>query len=105
VEYQLGEVIATRELSIKQSDQSKRTVIVKLGKPIRFPESNDYYAPFQITGIGNETVLCAGGIDAFQAIHEVMRVIGAQLMALQDTAKMRFTWIGDESGGVGFPLS
>jgi hypothetical protein len=104
MEYQLGEVIATRELSVTLSDGSEKIVIIKLGTPLRFQESDDYYAPFQIVGMGSETVLCAGGIDAFQAIQEVMKVIGAQLMALQDATNARLTWKGAEGGALGFPV-
>src|SRR6266566_5617373 len=102
MKYELGEVIASRELYSIEDNGSKRRVVVKLGKPVPFPDSNDYYAPFQITGIGSETVLCAGGIDAFQAIQEVMKVIDAQCRALNQTSSIRLRWEGDEGGGFGF---
>lgn len=102
MDYELGELIATRELSIKQPDGSRRDVTVKLGKPRKFPDSDDYYAPFQIVGIGSEKILRAGGVDAFQAIQGVMTVIGAQLAALEETVGERFTWIRAD-GELGFP--
>jgi len=101
--YELGEIIATRELYLAEDDGSRRLVIIKLGKPRQFPDSSDFYVPFQITGIGSETVLCAGGIDAFQALQGVMPVIGAQLSALNEEYAHRLRWEGDETSAVGFP--
>jgi len=66
--FKLGEVIASRRLFV--ADEKARTleVTVKLGKPKRFPGSADYYCPYQITGLGNERVRYAGGVDAVQAL-------------------------------------
>jgi hypothetical protein len=99
---ELGEVIATRELSMRQRDGSRCEITVKLGKPAKFPDSDDYYAPLQIVGIGSETVLRIGGVDGFQAIQEVMKIIGAKLAAFEESAGERLTWSGDDSG-LGFP--
>jgi Domain of unknown function (DUF6968) len=104
MEFQLGEVIATRQLDLIENDGTRSVVLVRLGAPMRFPDSSDFYAPFQITGLGAETILCVGGIDAFQAIQEVMSVIGAKLFALNESSGGRLKWEGDEAGKLGFPV-
>jgi Domain of unknown function (DUF6968) len=72
----LGDVIAVRELFLVEN---RRPVFVKLGKPRQFPDSSDYYVPFQITGAGSEKIRYAGGVDAIQALQLVMKMIGIYL--------------------------
>lgn len=103
--YEIGETIATRELYLVENDGTRRVVLLRLGKPRTFPDSSDYYAPFQITGIGSEKVFCAGGIDAFQALQGVMPIISAQLAALNAACGGGLRWEGDEMGALGFPDS
>jgi hypothetical protein len=100
--FEIGETIATRTLHITLEDGTRRAVLVILGKPKQFPDSSDYYVPFKITGIGSESVLCAGGIDAFQALQQVMPIINAQLLALKATYAGNLVWEGDQEGGFGF---
>src|SRR2546422_6692245 len=103
--YEVGEPIAIRRLYLMQDDDTKKVVLISLGKPRKFPDSGDYYVPFQITGIGSETVLCAGGIDAFQALQQVMPIVGAQLSVLNEACGRRLIWEGSEEGDLGFPIS
>lgn len=100
--FEIGETIATRRLLLTPENGVTNEVFVILGKPKQFPDSPDYYVPFKITGIGAETVLCAGGIDAFQALQQVMLIINAQLLALKATYG-NLSWEGDPNGGFGFP--
>lgn len=97
----VGTLIATRSLTIVGDN---REIVIRLGMPRRFPESTDYYVPFQVAGIGSENVLGAAGIDAFQAIQQVMLVIGAKLRAVNEQYGGRLRWEGDESGDLGFPI-
>jgi len=102
--FKLGEVIASRRLFV--ADEKARTleVTVKLGKPKSFPGSSDYYCPYQITGLGNERVRYAGGVDAVQAVQLAMQMIGADLyLVLNPTVGNRLRWEGNEHGDLGFP--
>jgi hypothetical protein len=101
--YELGEIIATRKLSFIDDDGSERIVEVNLGNPKQFPDSSDFYVPFQVIGAGSETVLCAGGIDAFQALQEVMIIIGAKLSVLNESCGGRLRWEAEEGSSLGFP--
>jgi hypothetical protein len=98
----LGDVIATRSLS--DSAKGDRKVVVSIGRPQRFPDSDDYYCPFQITALGRERVKYAAGVDAIQALQLVMKMIGAELEALERSTGGKLTWDGDaEEGELGFP--
>jgi hypothetical protein len=79
-----------------------RTVMVKLGMPLPFPEGAGYYAPFQVTGVGSEKVRYAGGIDAIQSIQLAMKMVGAYLGALTPEGG-DLCWEGGDKGDLGFP--
>jgi hypothetical protein len=101
----MTEVIATRELSIVREDGTSQSVKIMLGKPSQFPDLSDFYAPFQIIGIGSERVLYAAGVDGFQALQLVMIMIGATLAALNESLGGSLKWDGKEGGALGFPAS
>jgi microcompartment protein CcmK/EutM len=77
----VGTVVATRRLSIVGDDKQ---IVVNVGMPQQFPNSSDYFVPFQVVGAGSERILCAAGVDSIQAIQQVMLVIGAKLQALNE---------------------
>lgn len=96
---ELGDVIAMRKLRIK--DEPTREVVVMIGKPQPFPDSDDYYCPYKIAGIGQEVIRYAGGVDAVQAMEEVIRVLPAELSALlQKHPGLR--WEDGPAGDFGF---
>lgn len=100
---ELGEVMAVRELSLSEGGADPKTVLVRLGRPRRFPDSTDYYAPFQITGAGSEKVICIGGVDAIQAIQLAMQTIGVYLNKLNHEAGGGLKWEAGDPGDFGFP--
>src|ERR1051325_8632364 len=99
----IGEVIAVRKLLLSRGDAGNRTVVVKLGMPRQFPDSTDYYAPFQITGIGSGKLKYAGGVDAFQAIQLAMKMIGAYLSWATSEGLGDLSWEGGDKDDLGFP--
>ena len=98
----IGEVIAARRLSL--IDEPNREILVKMGKPQKTPSEEDFFCPFQITGIGDERVDSIVGIDAFQAIQLTLQFIGGRLMLLNRENGGRLRWECDEKGGFGFPV-
>lgn len=50
----VGIVMATRTLF---DVDDTRQVEIRLGVPQRFPDSPDYYVPFQVIGLGSDRVL------------------------------------------------
>lgn len=100
----VGEIIATRKLNICKEDEVVGVITINIGKPQLFPDSTDYFTPFQIKGIGSEKVLYAAGIDAVQSLQLAMRMIGAKLFSLRNSHLDSIFWEGDENGDLGFPL-
>jgi hypothetical protein len=98
---ELGEIIATRTIHL--IDDSRR-ITIKIGKPIQFLDSPDYYCPYQITGLGNDNVKYAGGIDAVQALLLTLQKIGIDLYTSNEAIANRLSWEGDEKGDLGFPV-
>ena len=96
----VGTVIAARELAI---DGAKKVQVI-IGKPEKFPDSSDYYCPYQITGIGNERIRYAGGVDAVQAFQLALNMIGADLYTSKEAKAGKLNWEAGEKGDLGFPL-
>ena len=104
MQVELGEVIATRVLRLADGEASTvRKVVVKIGKPVPFPDGRHYLCPFQVTGMGDEETRYAAGIDAVQALQLVMIPIAGYLVGLNRSSGGRLRWDGDEHGDLGFP--
>lgn len=93
-------IIATRELIL--SDGKEVSVII--GKPEKFPDSDDYYCPYQVIGIGKGNVRYAGGIDSVQALLLTLNMIGADLYTSKEAKAGILSWKGGAKGDLGFPL-
>ena len=93
-------IIAARELYL--FNDKKVTVII--GKPDKFPDSDDYYCPYQISGIGNGNIRYAGGIDGVQALLLALNMIGADLYTSEEYRVGILRWKGGEKGNLGFPV-
>jgi len=98
----IGEVIAVRRLFLL--NEPTREILVKMGAPKKTPGEEDYYCPFQITGIGYDSPEAVVGIDGFQAMQLAMRYIGSKLLRLNRVNGGRLRWECDELGGFGFPV-
>ena len=96
----VGIVIATREFRLSAG----KTVTVLIGKPEKFPDSDDYYCPYQILGLGNERIRRAGGSDSMQALELTLKKIGADLYTSKEFQSGELTWPGGKAGDLGLPL-
>ncbi len=96
----VGEVIATRELDIADSGAK---VIVGIGTPKNFPDSSDYYCPYEIRGLGNDKIRYAGGIDGVQALLLALQMVGAELYTSEEGKAGTLIWAGGHD--LGFPVS
>jgi hypothetical protein len=98
----IGEVIALRRLFLV--DEPDREILVKMGKPQKTPGEQDFYCPYQTTGLGDEKPGASVGIDSFQAMQLALRCIGGKLMLLNRNSDGRLRWECDEQGDFGFPV-
>jgi hypothetical protein len=101
----VGEVIATRELTIAEDNSPSAEVVVLLGKPQKLPDFADYYCPYQIKGAGTQKVRSIWGVDAFQALQLALRTIAVELEVLNKDLGGKLRWECDDKGGLGFPDS
>ena len=92
----VGVVIAERQLELEDD----RRVSVLIGKPLRYPEEDDFYCPFQITGIGNGKVRYACGIDTVQALVLTLNIIAAELYTSDEARSGKLTWWGQRNLGI-----
>jgi uncharacterized protein DUF6968 len=99
----VGEVIASRKLSLVRDDQEPAEVEVSMGKPMKFPDYTDYYCPYEIKGLGRGRVKAAGGIDAFQAIQLALGTIAVELEVLEKESSGKLSWDAGEPGDLGIP--
>jgi hypothetical protein len=101
----LDEIIATRRLYLDGDPDV--TVQILLGRPQASPiSSNDGFmlCPYQILGIGDQKVRCAGGVDAFQALQLAMEMIGSELyIKLNPRHDGKLRWEAGEANDLGFP--
>jgi hypothetical protein len=100
----VGEVIAVRRLYLDGEEPRTTQIVIEAGKPVKFPDSDDFYCPFRISGAGEEKIFYGGGIDAFQAIQEAFRIIGMYLyIRINPPLGYRLRWEGNLQGDLGFP--
>jgi hypothetical protein len=91
----LGEVIASRELTLKLNDE-EQILMIKIGKPRKdHSPDGDWECPVQI---GDKKKL-AFGIDSFQAMSLGLQLISVHLMYLTKKKKLNITWLGQEDLG------
>ena len=95
----IGVEIAKRDLTVS----SGKPVTVFIGKPQRFPDGNDdYFCPFKIVGISNDSIRYAGGVDAIQALSLALQMIGSILYTSQEAKNGNLSWNG--VADLGFPV-
>jgi len=100
-----GTGIAKQQLRYSDPDECSRCGEVRLGSPVESPGGGERYCSWQILVTGGEQVRAAYGIDAFQSLQLVMKMIGATLDALSKSGK-RLSWIDSLSGDISaFPPS
>jgi hypothetical protein len=91
-------VIAKRELTLPEG----KIVTVLIGKPTKFPDSEDYYCPYHIAGLGNENYQYARGIDAVQSIYLALKKIGTNLYTSEQALAGVLRW--NDERDLGFPV-
>lgn len=90
----VGQVLATRTFELRDGD-SFREVRVLIGMPRRIPEEVDFYCPYQIVGLLDETVRYVEGVDEAQAIYLAMEAAGTALSTTPEVRTGRLLWYGE----------
>ena len=98
---ELGEVIAKRRLRV--TGRPDLDVWVVVGKPRPLPDGpdGDCYCPYQVTGIGDEKVRYAVGIDSIQALELAIHILPTELDRLRK-GHPGLRWEDAAEGAYGF---
>jgi hypothetical protein len=98
---ELGQVVAERHLRIVGRPYVE--VWVRLGVPRPFPDDplNNYYCPYQVTGIGDAKVRYAGGVDSLQALELALHLLPTVLDRLRQEHP-GLGWLDAPDGDYGF---
>lgn len=98
----IGQVVASRMLTLTDNN-SNRLVTVSIGRPEKFTDSEGFYCPFKITGLGDESVNWCGGIDEVQSLLLALERIGIVLTDTDEYKQGNLVWVGSDKGKLGFP--
>ncbi|MEW1655655.1 MULTISPECIES: DUF6968 family protein [unclassified Streptomyces] len=84
-EYELGQVIASRELVFTAPDGTQLPVLLEVGVPCRDPEGTDWYCPCRITGYPGvvDRVTAIFGVDSLQALQCALTRFPAELNGVE----------------------
>jgi len=96
----LGTAIATRCLSLVDGP----AIVVTVGMPCKYDDTDEYYCPFQIVGLGRDSVNHASGADSMQALLLALKKIGAILNASEQAKSGRLYWFTEGNSDLGFPI-
>lgn len=97
----IGSVIAAREFALSTGG----SVVVRIGMPEKFPDSPDYYCPYEISGGGERRVRYASGIDSVQALQLALSMIGSDLYTSKQLQEGNMKWEGGaRERDLGFPV-
>jgi hypothetical protein len=79
-----------------------REIVLKIGQPFQSsPPGGEWSCPVLIEGVGDEQVKYICGVDGIQAIQQAMAYARHEL----DASGLSVTWLDQEPGDVGLPLS
>jgi len=85
-------------------DQDKE-VHVDLFEPELEPDG-DYICRYTVSGLSKPLSGDSMGIDAIQALHIALQLIGNRLYSMEEFKSKRLTWEGSvDSSDLGFPTS
>lgn len=100
--FEIGEVIAERWFDVINQDGTNSKARVRMGRPQRLPDCDDFYAPYEIECNGRTRLWYSAGVDGFQAVRLAMKMVDAEIQAFANKYKIKITWEGDPSGRLGF---
>ncbi|MBI5213541.1 MAG: hypothetical protein HY957_09280 [Nitrospirae bacterium] len=103
--YQLGHVVAERELVRHTTDGREVTVQLRVGEPLRIYDVDknvqDWFCPLQIMGMGDGKVRAAFGVDSLQALLHALILAGSLLQSWSQQISEKLTWL--ELSELGLP--
>jgi len=97
----LGTIMAERHFEARNEAGEEHEVVLRIGIPVHDPRPDgDWYCPYQITGVPNNRVSVASGIDSLQAFLLVLEKARAELAFSQRVDGLRLTWLEQDNWGL-----
>ncbi|AEB45605.1 DUF6968 family protein [Micromonospora maris] len=98
----LGEVVAERRIVVIDPEGVTSELVVRLGKPDPDPLSHhgDWGCPFQVEGLGEDSVQTAYGVDSLQALLLAAYRVRLLLAEHAEQTSARLDWLGQPDFGL-----
>jgi hypothetical protein len=100
--YELGEIMAERQLEAVTTDGARTRVTVRFGRPRpdELSANGDWCCPHQIVGLGEEGVGASFGVDSLQALLLSVYKVRLKLDERAAAAAVRLDWLGQPDLGL-----
>ncbi|GAA2841821.1 DUF6968 family protein [Nonomuraea rubra] len=100
--YELGEIMAERQIEAVTADGARSQVTVRFGRPRpdELSTSGDWCCPHQIVGLGEEGVGASFGVDSLQALLLSVYKVRLKLGERAAAAAVRLDWLGQPDLGM-----
>jgi hypothetical protein len=99
--FELGEVVAQRELEAISDDGSSKLVHISIGRPAEDPNpGGDWYCSYSIVGLGDDQLSHAYGADSLQALMLCLQKLKVDVQFSARRERVRLTWAGGEDIGL-----
>ena len=100
--YPLGEVIAERELQLREANGTESSIRVRIGRP--HPTGDDWQCPYEIEAQGSKHKMAIYGIDSIQALSLTLKAVNVALEVLAKQASGSLFWLGEPFASLQDPV-
>jgi len=89
-ESSLTDIIVSSDILMSAERADAPSLVIHIGRPVPAPEI-DWQCSHQITGLaGEEEILTAYGVDAFQSLCLCIRLVNTRVLAIERRLGIRF---------------
>jgi hypothetical protein len=96
----VGEVIASRDLSFNYNDGRTEIACLKVGKPVEDTENESWYCSYEISTESYKKVFAMVGIDPLQALELTMKTLSVEVEYWGKSKKGKFYFLDEEGAGI-----
>lgn len=97
----IDDIVVTRHLTLRNSDKD---VLIQIGRPLKFPDGQDYFCPYQVIGLKDDAVKYAAGVDQLQALMLTLKKIGVELYTCAEYRSGQLYWLEISNQDLGLPI-
>ena len=97
--FELGDLVAERQLMFEAGSGETKEVVVRVGRPIPDAPNRAWVCPYQVSGLGRDRVVGIFGADSMQALLLALHTIPAELSSFVRKLGGRFLHNGEPEVG------